>query len=140
VTPGNGSDPSWSTIRGRNHGLAGTGCRRNIPVLADADDVRDEAYTGVDMVRGGRWLPELVEAFRMGNAPPPLSWEPEGREEANRTLFLNLLGTEWLPWKVLALRDPSCTWWLLERRARAPSRSWSISDKRVPLLDAFAYR
>jgi SAM-dependent methyltransferase len=38
-----------------------------------------------------------VEAFRVGNAPPPLPWEPEGREEANRAMFLNLLGTEWLP-------------------------------------------
>jgi SAM-dependent methyltransferase len=69
----------------------------HIPVLANADDVRYEAYIGVDIVRGGRWLPQLVEAFRVGNAPPPLPWEPEGREEANRALFLNLLGTEWLP-------------------------------------------
>ena len=69
----------------------------HIPVLANPDDVRYEAYIGVDIVRGGRWLPELVEAFRVGNAPPPLPWEPEGREEANRAMFLNLLGTEWLP-------------------------------------------
>ncbi len=69
----------------------------HIPVLANRDDVRYEAYIGVDIVRGGRWLPHLVEAFRVGNAPPPLPWEPEGREEANRALFLNLLGTEWLP-------------------------------------------
>jgi SAM-dependent methyltransferase len=69
----------------------------HIPILANPDDVRYEAYIGVDIVRGGRWLPQLVEAFRVGNAPPPLPWEPEGREEANRALFLNLLGTEWLP-------------------------------------------
>jgi len=69
----------------------------HIPVLANPDDIRYEAYIGVDIVRGGRWLPQLVEAFRVGNAPPPLPWEPEGREEANRALFLNLLGTEWLP-------------------------------------------
>ena len=56
----------------------------HIPVLANPDDVRYEAYTGVDIVRGGRGLPQLVEAFRVGNAPPPLPWEPEGREEANR--------------------------------------------------------
>jgi 2-polyprenyl-3-methyl-5-hydroxy-6-metoxy-1,4-benzoquinol methylase len=68
-----------------------------IPVLANADDLRYQAYTGVDIVRGGRWLPQLVEAFRLGNAPPPLPWEPEGRDEANRALFLNLLGAEWLP-------------------------------------------
>ena len=34
-------------------------------------------------VRAGRWLPQLVEAFRVGNAPSPLPWEPEGRDEAN---------------------------------------------------------
>jgi predicted O-methyltransferase YrrM len=69
----------------------------HIPVLADRDDVRYEASTGVDIVRAGRLLPQLVEAFRVGNAPPPLPWEPEGRAEANRARFLNLLGTEWLP-------------------------------------------
>jgi 2-polyprenyl-3-methyl-5-hydroxy-6-metoxy-1,4-benzoquinol methylase len=69
----------------------------HIPVLANPDDVRYEAYIGVDIVRGGRWLPQLVEAFRVGNAPPPLPWEPEGREEANRALYINMLGTEWLP-------------------------------------------
>jgi predicted O-methyltransferase YrrM len=69
----------------------------HIPVLANPDDVRYEAYTGVDIVRAGRWLPQLVEAFRVGNAPPPLPWEPEGRAEANRPRFINLLGTEWLP-------------------------------------------
>jgi predicted O-methyltransferase YrrM len=67
------------------------------PVLADRDDVRYAAHTGVELVRAGRWLPQLVEAFRVGNAPPPLSWEPEGRAEANRARFINLLGTEWLP-------------------------------------------
>jgi predicted O-methyltransferase YrrM len=69
----------------------------HIPVLANPDDVRYEAYTGVDIVRAGRGLPQLVEAFRAGNAPPPLPWEPEGRAEPNRARFINLLGTEWLP-------------------------------------------
>jgi predicted O-methyltransferase YrrM len=69
----------------------------HIAVLADRDDVRYEANTGVDIVRAGRWLPQLVEAFRVGNAPPPLPWEPEGRAEANRARFINLLGMEWLP-------------------------------------------
>jgi hypothetical protein len=36
----------------------------HIPVLADPDDVRYEAHTGVDIVRAGRQLPQLVEAFR----------------------------------------------------------------------------
>jgi predicted O-methyltransferase YrrM len=69
----------------------------HIPVLANRDDVRYEAYTGVDIVRAGRWLPQLVEAFQAGNAPPPLPWEPEGRAEPNRARFINLLGREWLP-------------------------------------------
>ena len=69
----------------------------HIAVLANPDDVRYEASTGVDIVRAGRSLPQLVEAFRAGNAPPPLPWEPEGRAEPNRARFINLLGTEWLP-------------------------------------------
>jgi ubiquinone/menaquinone biosynthesis C-methylase UbiE len=69
----------------------------HIPVLADPNDVHYEAYKGIDIVRAGRPLPQLVEAFRTGEAPPPLAWEPEGRAEFNRALFLNLLGKEWLP-------------------------------------------
>jgi SAM-dependent methyltransferase len=68
----------------------------HVPVLAGPDDVRYEAYRGVDIVRGGRGLPNVVEAFRTGGAPPPLPWEPEGRAEFNRALFLNLLAREWL--------------------------------------------
>src|SRR5499427_8032188 len=34
------------------------------PVLADPDDVRYRAYNGIEIARAGRWLPELVEAFR----------------------------------------------------------------------------
>jgi 2-polyprenyl-3-methyl-5-hydroxy-6-metoxy-1,4-benzoquinol methylase len=69
----------------------------HIPVLADADDLRYQAYKGVDIVRAGRPLPELVHAFRTGDAPPALPWEPEGRAEFNRAIFLNLLGKQWLP-------------------------------------------
>ncbi len=69
----------------------------HIPVLADPDDLRYEAYKGVDIVRGGRPLPQLVDAFRSGGAPPPLPWEPEGRAEFNRARYLNLLGRQWLP-------------------------------------------
>jgi ubiquinone/menaquinone biosynthesis C-methylase UbiE len=69
----------------------------HVPVLADPDDVRYEAYKGVDIVRAARPLPDLVEVFRTGDAPPPLPWEPEGRAEFNRARFLNLLGKEWLP-------------------------------------------
>jgi 2-polyprenyl-3-methyl-5-hydroxy-6-metoxy-1,4-benzoquinol methylase len=69
----------------------------HVPVLAEPDDIRYAAYRAIDMVRHGRTLPGLVEAFRTGDAPPPLSWEPEGRAEFNRAVFLNLMGTEWLP-------------------------------------------
>ena len=69
----------------------------HVPVLADPDDVRYRAFSGVEIVRAGRWLPQLVEAFRTGDAPPPLPWAPEGRADYNRAIFLNLLGTQWLP-------------------------------------------
>lgn len=69
----------------------------HVPVLADSDDVRYRAHNGVEIARAGRWLPQLVEAFRTGGAPPPLPWAPEGRAEYNRATFLNLLGTQWLP-------------------------------------------
>jgi 2-polyprenyl-3-methyl-5-hydroxy-6-metoxy-1,4-benzoquinol methylase len=68
-----------------------------VPVLVDQDDVRYQAHKGVDIARAGRSLPNLVEAFRSGGAPPPLPWAPEGRAEVNRALFVNLLGREWLP-------------------------------------------
>jgi 2-polyprenyl-3-methyl-5-hydroxy-6-metoxy-1,4-benzoquinol methylase len=69
----------------------------HVAVLADPDHVHYQAYRGVEAVRAARPLPELVEAFRNGGAPPPLPWEPEGRAEFNRALFVNLLGTRWLP-------------------------------------------
>jgi len=69
----------------------------HVPVLADPDDIRYAGYRSIDMVRHGRSLPALVEAFQTGDAPPPLSWEPEGRAEFNRALFLNLMGSDWLP-------------------------------------------
>jgi 2-polyprenyl-3-methyl-5-hydroxy-6-metoxy-1,4-benzoquinol methylase len=69
----------------------------HVPVLADRDDVRYRGFSGIEIVRAGRWLPELVEAFRTGGAPPALPWAPEGRADYNRATFLNLLGTRWLP-------------------------------------------
>jgi SAM-dependent methyltransferase len=69
----------------------------HIPVLADPDDLRYEAHKGVEIARAGRRLPQLIEAFRTGDAPPPIPWEPEGRAEFNRPLFLNLLAKQWLP-------------------------------------------
>ena len=89
---------SWSTTRGRNHWLAGTGCRRTTSPYSQTPTMSvtrlPPASTSSAPVAG---LPQLVEAFRVGNAPLPLSWEPEGRAEPNRATFLNLLGTEWLP-------------------------------------------
>jgi 2-polyprenyl-3-methyl-5-hydroxy-6-metoxy-1,4-benzoquinol methylase len=69
----------------------------HVPALADPDHVHYQAYRGVEAVRAARPLPDVVEAFRHGGAPPPLPWEPEGRAEFNRALFLNLLGSRWLP-------------------------------------------
>ncbi|WP_405067714.1 methyltransferase domain-containing protein [Kribbella sp. NBC_01510] len=69
----------------------------HIPVLADPDAVEYHAYKGVELARAARMLPDLVEAFRTGGAPPHQPWEPEGRAEFNRPTYLNLLGKEWLP-------------------------------------------
>jgi 2-polyprenyl-3-methyl-5-hydroxy-6-metoxy-1,4-benzoquinol methylase len=69
----------------------------HVPVLADAGDVRYQAFSGTELVRAARWMPQVAEAFRGGGAPPPLSWAPEGRPEFNRAVFLNLLGRQWLP-------------------------------------------
>ena len=67
------------------------------PVLADHDDVRFGAYRAIDIVRAARSLPDIVDAFRTGTAPPPLPWEPEGRAADNRAIYLTHLGAEWLP-------------------------------------------
>lgn len=69
----------------------------HVPVLADADDVRYRGFSGTEIVRAARWMPEVAEAFRSGGAPAPLPWAPEGRPEFNRTVFLNLLARQWLP-------------------------------------------
>ncbi|MET9275968.1 methyltransferase domain-containing protein [Kribbella sp. NPDC003557] len=69
----------------------------HVPVLADADDVDYHGYKGVELARAARMLPDLVEAYRTGDAPPHQPWEPEGRAEFNRPTYLNLLGKKWLP-------------------------------------------
>jgi protein-L-isoaspartate O-methyltransferase len=66
------------------------------PVLADHDDVRFGAHRAIDIVRAARSLPDLVDAFRTGTAPPPLPWEPEGRAANNRAIYLTHLGADWL--------------------------------------------
>ncbi|MCW6008867.1 class I SAM-dependent methyltransferase [Micromonospora sp. CPCC 205371] len=67
------------------------------PVLADHDDVRFAVHRAIDIVRAARPLPDLVDAFRTGAAPPPSPWEPEGRAANNRPVYLAHLGREWLP-------------------------------------------
>jgi ubiquinone/menaquinone biosynthesis C-methylase UbiE len=69
----------------------------HVAVLADRDDVNHGAQQSIDIARVARQLPALVEVYRNGGAPPPLPWEPEGRAEANRPRYLNLLGQEWFP-------------------------------------------
>jgi 2-polyprenyl-3-methyl-5-hydroxy-6-metoxy-1,4-benzoquinol methylase len=69
----------------------------HVPVLADPDDVDYHGYKGVELARAARMLPDLVEAYRTGDAPPHQPWEPEGRAEFNRPTYLNLLGKQWLP-------------------------------------------
>lgn len=66
-------------------------------VLADPDDERFAGYRAIDVARAARTLPDLVEAFRAGTAPPPLPWEPEGRAAENRSTYLTRLGQDWLP-------------------------------------------
>ena len=67
------------------------------PVLADTGDASYQAYTGTEIVRAARWMPEVAKAMRSGGAPPPLPWAPEGRPEFNRAVYLNQLGRQWLP-------------------------------------------
>ena len=69
----------------------------HVPVLADADDVRYRAFNGTEIARAARSLPDLVEAFRTGDAPPRVTWAPEGRPDFNRAEFLHLLAKSWLP-------------------------------------------
>ncbi|MGW6197027.1 class I SAM-dependent methyltransferase [Kribbella sp. NPDC055110] len=69
----------------------------HVPVLADPDHVDYHGYEGVELARAARMLPNLVEAYRIGDAPPHQPWEPEGRAEFNRPTYLNLLGKQWLP-------------------------------------------
>ena len=69
----------------------------HVSVLADEDDLHYSVPWTVDLVRIARRLAPLVDAYRDGNAPPPIPWEPEGRANGNRARFVNLLGSQWLP-------------------------------------------
>jgi SAM-dependent methyltransferase len=69
----------------------------HVAVLTDPDNERFAGYRAIDVARAARTLPDLVEAFRTGTAPPPLPWAPEGRAAENRSTYLTRLGQEWLP-------------------------------------------
>ena len=69
----------------------------HVPVLADVNSALFGTPSALQLARYGRRLPDIVTAYRTGQAPPPLPWGPEGRTDTNRPLFLNLLGKQWLP-------------------------------------------
>jgi SAM-dependent methyltransferase len=85
-------DPSASA-RKRRYSIPS----ENVEALVDRDSLSFSAHKAIEIVRGGRRLPELVEAFRNGGGIPPLPWAPEGRAEFNRPRYVNLLGKVWLP-------------------------------------------
>ena len=69
----------------------------HIPVLADPSSLLFATSMSIELVRASRRLGDVVDAFRTGGAPTPMSWEPEGRWPSNKPVFMNLLGREWLP-------------------------------------------
>jgi ubiquinone/menaquinone biosynthesis C-methylase UbiE len=69
----------------------------HIPVLADPSSLMFATSMSIELVRASRRLGDVVEAFRTGGAPTPMTWEPEGRWPSNKPVFMNLLGQEWLP-------------------------------------------
>src|SRR5439155_1030910 len=68
----------------------------HVEALVDRDSLSFSAHKAVEIVRAGRRLPDLVEAFRSGGGIPPAPWEPEGRSDSNRARYVNLLGERWL--------------------------------------------
>ena len=76
--------------------------------LADTGDVRYQAFNGTEIVRAARWMPEVVEAFRSGGAPPPLPGPGTAGGCFHRAVFLNLLGRQWLP--AYRGRGPATAW------------------------------
>ena len=70
---------------------------RHLEALVERDSIDFAADKAIDIVRAGRRLPELVEAFKSGGGIPPLPWEPEGRVDFNRPRYVNLLAKAWLP-------------------------------------------
>ncbi len=69
-------------------------------VLTDADSLDYFAAFARLMVGVVRPLPAVLEAFRGGGGVPYADYDAdfcEGQADMNRTMFVNLLGSEWLP-------------------------------------------
>jgi SAM-dependent methyltransferase len=69
-------------------------------VLLDRDSVNYMAAFARMMVGMAQPLPQVLEAFRSGEGVPYADFPPdfvEGQGDMNRTQFVNLLASEWLP-------------------------------------------
>jgi 2-polyprenyl-3-methyl-5-hydroxy-6-metoxy-1,4-benzoquinol methylase len=69
-------------------------------VLLDRDSVNYMAAFARMMVGMAQPLPQVLEAFRTGDGVPYADFPPdfvEGQGDMNRTQFVNLLATDWLP-------------------------------------------
>ena len=69
-------------------------------VLTDRDSLSYLAPLGRFHIGVGQRLPALFEAFRTGGGVPYLGYSADAREgqaDVNRTMFINLLASEWLP-------------------------------------------
>ena len=69
-------------------------------VLLDRDSVNYMAAFARMMVGMAQPLPQVLEAFRSGEGVPYSDFPPdfvEGQGDMNRTQFVNLLASEWLP-------------------------------------------
>nr|WP_296072198.1 class I SAM-dependent methyltransferase [uncultured Actinoplanes sp.] len=69
----------------------------HVPVLTDPDSLLNATSDALNLARFARRLPDLVTAYRAGEAPPPLPWGPDGRAEKNRPVFRHLFARQWLP-------------------------------------------
>ena len=74
--------------------------RGHADVLLDADNLAFMAPMASQVMGVAGVMPRVVEAFRTGAGVPFEDYGPDmryGIAAANRVLFINLLGTEWLP-------------------------------------------
>lgn len=69
-------------------------------VLTDRDSLNYLAAFARMMIRLLRPLPAVIDAFRTGGGVPYAAFDAdfcEGQGDMNRTMFVNLLGSQWLP-------------------------------------------